>query len=52
MKASSGAGGVPGSAATAWPTYLNDVATKAGMDLSGLIARYIGANPIARQRRR
>ena len=37
------AGGVP-TAATAWPTYLNDVATKAGTDPSGLIARYVGVN--------
>lgn len=39
-------GGVP-AAATAWPTYLNDVATKDGMDLSGLVARYIGVNTTA-----
>lgn len=31
-------------AATAWPTYLDSVATKAGMDLSGLIARFVGVN--------
>jgi hypothetical protein len=41
-------GGVP-AAATAWPTYLNDVATKDGMVLSGLLARYIGVNTTAVQ---
>jgi len=31
-------------AATKWPTYLNDVAEKAGMNLDQLIARFVGVN--------
>lgn len=31
-------------AATAWPSYLDDVATKAHMDLTKLIARFVGVN--------
>jgi Thrombospondin type 3 repeat len=36
--------GIP-DAAEKWPTYLNAVATKQGMDLSQLIGRYVGTNP-------
>ena len=39
------ANGVP-LAASGWPSYLNDTATKAGMDLSQLVARFVGVNKI------
>ncbi|MEO8457471.1 MAG: thrombospondin type 3 repeat-containing protein [Chloroflexota bacterium] len=35
--------GIP-TAATSWPSYLSDVADKVGMDLTKLIARYVGVN--------
>jgi Thrombospondin type 3 repeat len=37
------ANGVP-AVASGWPTYLNDTATKDGMDLSKLIARFVGVD--------
>jgi hypothetical protein len=36
--------GIP-DAAEKWPTYLNDVAVKAGANLDQLVARYVGTNP-------
>ena len=43
MAADANANGAP-DAADRWPSYLNAVAGRLGMDLSGLVARYVGVD--------